>query len=239
MHRAGWDVAALPLAPHGACMIWFEDVRKSFKLRDGGERVVLNDCNAEFPQGSRIGILGNNGAGKSTLLKLIAGSEQPNHGRIIRNGRVSFPVGFTGTFHPLHSARENIKFLAHVYDMDFLEVSEWIEEFAELKEYFDMPIATYSSGMFARVAFATSFALDFDVYLVDEAIEVGDARFRQKCAHVFEQRMEKSSLVLVSQNIATIRQYCNQAAVLYDGHLVIYDSLGEAIDFYDQILRTV
>jgi len=218
-------------------MIQFDRVNKVYKAKEE-RRVILDDCDAVFPAGSRVGVLGMNGAGKSTLLRLIAGSEAPTRGKIIRRGRVSFPVGFTGTFHPLHSARENIAFLAHVYDMDRSEVSGWIEDFSELGRYFDMPVATYSSGMFARIAFATSFAFDFDVYLVDEAIEVGDARFRAKCAEAFSYRMQSSSLVLVSQNIYTIRQYCSQGAVLSGGTLKIYDSLDEALDVYEHILRT-
>jgi capsular polysaccharide transport system ATP-binding protein len=218
-------------------VIVFKQVRKSYRLKEGGERVVLENCNAVVPTGSRVGVLGMNGAGKSTLLRMIAGAELPNNGTIHRHGRVSFPVGFTGTFHPLHSARENIRFLAQIYGMDLLDVSRWIEEFSELGQYYDMPVATYSSGMFARIAFATSFAFDFDIYLVDEAIEVGDARFRSKCAIAFEQRMTNSSLVLVSQNVSTIRQYCDRGAVLYGGVLQVYDSLDEAMDVYDQLLR--
>jgi len=218
-------------------MVRFEAVRKTYKLKQG-QRVVLDRCEAVFPTGSKVGILGMNGAGKSTLLRLIAGSEHPNRGRIVRQGRVSFPVGFTGTFHPLHTARENIRFLAQIYGMDFREVSDWIEDFCELGKYFDMPVRTFSSGMFAKIAFATSFAFDFDVYLVDEAIEVGDARFRAKCADAFAQRMEGSSLILVSQNIGTIRQYCNQGAVLHGGCLQVFGNLDEALTAYEMILRS-
>jgi capsular polysaccharide transport system ATP-binding protein len=217
-------------------VIQFENVRKSYRLTNG-RRVVLDDVSVTFPQGSRIGVLGINGAGKTTLLRLIAGGEEPDRGRILRSGRVSFPLGFTGTFHPQHTARENIKFLARIYDMDVVEIIDWIEDFAELGRYFDMPVGTYSSGMYARVAFGTSFAFDFDVYLVDEGIEAGDERFRKKCALAFSERITRASLILVSQNIHTIRQYCDRGAVLHDGKLAIFETLDEAMDAYEHVLK--
>jgi len=217
-------------------VIELDGVVKSYRLK-AGKRTVLDHVSATFPFGMRIGILGMNGAGKSTLLRLLAGSEEPDRGRIVRGGRISFPIGFTGTFNPFYSARENVKFLAYIYDMDEAEVIDWVEDFAEIGAYFDMPVSTYSSGMFARVAFATSFAFDFDVYLVDEAIEVGDAHFRKKCWDAFSERIETASLILVSHNPHTMRQYCTTGAVLHGGQLVIYPEIDEAIEVYEQVLR--
>lgn len=219
-------------------MVQFEDVVKTFKLKHG-KRVVLDKVTATFPTRSRIGILGRNGAGKSTLLSLIGGGEPVDSGRIRRSGRVSFPLGFSGAFHRYHSARQNISFLAHIYGMDAQRVTEWIEDFAELGPYFDLPLATYSSGMMARVTFGTSFAFDFDVYLVDEAIEVGDARFRAKCAAAFAERLETASLIMVSQNPATIRQYCRTGAVLNRGKLTMYQTIDEAFEAYEHVLREI
>lgn len=217
-------------------MIRFEEVTKSYRVR-GGRHTILDDVTFVLPPRCRIGILGANGAGKSALLRLIAGGEMPDSGRIVREGRVSFPVGFTGTFHALLTARENVGFLARIYGMNAAEVSGWIEEFAELGPYFDMPVGTYSSGMHARIAFATSFAFDFDVYLVDEVIETGDARFRRKCAAAFDERMKSASLVLVSHHIETIRQYCDVAAVLHQGKLSAYPTIDEALDTYELNLK--
>ena len=217
-------------------MIRLEGVSKSYRVRDG-RHTILDDVTFVLPPRCRVGILGSNGAGKSALLRLIAGGEMPDSGHIVREGRVSFPVGFTGTFHPLLTARENVLFLARIYGMDAAEVGGWIEEFAELGPYFDMPVGTYSSGMFARIAFATSFAFDFDVYLVDEVIETGDARFRRKCAAAFDERMKSASLVLVSHHIETIRQYCDVAAVLHRGRLNAFPTIDEALDTYEMSLR--
>lgn len=218
-------------------MIRLEGVTKSYNV-PGGRHVVLDDVTFVLPPLCRIGIFGANGAGKSALLRLIAGSEMPDSGRIVREGRVSFPVGFTGTFHPLLSARENVSFLARVYGMDHREINDWIEAFAELDRYFDMPVGTYSSGMFARIAVATSFAFDFDLYLVDEVIEVGDAGFRKKCAAAFKERMKSASLILVSQHVDTIREYCDQGAVLHGGKLSEFTTIDEALENYERSLKS-
>ena len=219
-------------------MIRVEGVTKSYSL-PRGRHVILDDVTVSLPPLCRVGIFGVNGAGKSALLRLMAGSEMPDAGRIIREGRVSFPVGFTGTFHPLASARDNISFLARVYGMDRREVSAWIEDFCELGRYFDMPVGTYSSGMFARIAVATSFAFDFDLYLVDEVIEVGDAGFRRKCAAAFQERLKSASLVLVSQHVDTIRQYCDMGAVLHQGKLSAFTTVDEALERYEHSLETM
>jgi capsular polysaccharide transport system ATP-binding protein len=217
-------------------VIRFEGVSKSYFVR-GGRHTILDDVTFALPPRCRIGILGVNGAGKSALLRLIAGGEMPDSGTIVREGRVSFPVGFTGTFNSLLSARENVAFLARIYGMDAREVIAWVEDFAELGKYFDMPVATYSSGMHARIAFATSFAFDFDVYLVDEVIETGDARFRRKCAAAFDERMKSASLVLVTHHVHTIRQYCDTAAVLHRGKFLAFPSIDEALDHYEARLH--
>jgi capsular polysaccharide transport system ATP-binding protein len=217
-------------------MIRLEGVSKSYRVREG-RHTILDNVTFTLPPRCRVGILGGNGAGKTALLRLIAGGEMPDSGRIVREGRVSFPIGFTGTFHPLLSARENVSFLARVYGMQGADVSGWIEAFAELGPYFDMPVGTYSSGMYARIAFATSFAFDFDVYLVDEVIETGDVRFRRKCAQAFDERMKTASLILVSHQISTIRQYCDVAAVLHRGKLSAFPTIDEALDTYEMSLR--
>jgi capsular polysaccharide transport system ATP-binding protein len=216
-------------------MLHFENVSKSFPTH-GPRKVVLENASFTIPARCKVGVFGRNGAGKSTLLKLIAGSELPDKGHIHKAGRVSFPIGFTGTFHPDLTGRVNVRFLADIYGMDAEEMLGWVEEFAELGPYFDMPLRTYSSGMFSRLAFGASFAIDFDLYLVDEAIETGDARFRRKCALAFEARLENAALVIVSHNIGTIREYCDLGAVLDTGHFKLYSSLDDAVDNYEAVL---
>jgi capsular polysaccharide transport system ATP-binding protein len=160
-------------------MIEFRNVSKTYKSH-GNSKVILHDANFIFPEGHNFGILGANGVGKSTLIRLIAGAEPPDKGSVVQRARISFPVGFSGTFHPHLSGRQNAKFVARVYGENVRRVVDFVAEFSELDAYFDMPIITYSSGMMAKLAFGLSLGIDFDVYLVDEVIEVGDARFRQK-----------------------------------------------------------
>ena len=148
-------------------------------------------CRPNSRAGHNFGILGANGSGKSTLIRLLAGSELPDRGTIRRRVRVSFPLGFGGTVHGALSGRENVAFIARVYGAGMRQTARFVEEFAELGEYFDMPVDTYSAGMRARLAFGVCLAIDFDVYLIDEVTEIGDERFRRKCAAAFRERLRR------------------------------------------------
>ncbi len=215
-------------------MIELRNVRKSFRIRNG-RRVVLRDASIRFCKGRNVGILGLNGSGKSTLVRLLAGIELPDSGSIIRNARVSFPLGFSGTFDPFLTGRENARFIARLYRLEWRPYVDFIKEFAELGRFFDEPVKIYSSGMRARLAFATSIAANFDVYLVDEVTAVGDMRFRERCAETFAQRRAQSDVIMVSHNIGTIKRYCDAGAVLFNGHLEPYDDLDEAIAVYKSL----
>lgn len=196
---------------------------------DVGRKVILDDVTIALPAGHRIGVFGANGAGKSTLVRLLAGVELLDRGLIRRNGTVSFPLGFGGTFHPHLSGRENVRFLARLYGADEGEVLDRVEAFAELGTYFHRPVETYSTGMQARLAFGACLAIDFEVYLIDEVITVGDARFQRKCLEAFEARVEQSDIVIVSHDEATIRAWCDMGAVLHAGRLDLFDDLEEAL----------
>ena len=217
-------------------MIRLEHVAKAYRTR-GGRRVVLDNANALFESGHNFGILGVNGAGKSTLIRLLAGSELPDRGKVRRWARVSFPLGFGGTFHGALSGRENAAFIARIYGAAMRPTIGYVEEFSELGEYFDMPVNTYSAGMRARLAFAACLAVDFDVYLIDEVTEIGDQRFRRKCAEAFRARMARSDIILVTHNPQTIRQYCDRGAILADGALSLYDDVGAALTRYHRMLQ--
>jgi len=202
-----------------------------------GAKPCLTNVNVTFESGYNFGVLGVNGAGKSTLLRLIAGSEIPDFGVIRRYARVSFPLGFGGTFHGALSGRENVAFIARIYGAGIRGVLEYVENFSELGEYLHMPVNTYSAGMRARLAFATCLALDFELYLVDEVTEVGDQRFRQKCAEAFRDRMQRSDIILVTHNIHTLRQYCDRGAILANGELTLFDDIGTALGRYQRIVQ--
>lgn len=217
-------------------MIALENVTKAYAMT-GGRKVVLRNATAAFMPGHNYGILGINGAGKSTLIRLLAGTEMPDRGRVRRYARVSFPLGFSGTFHGALSGRENVAFIARVYGAGVRRTTRYVEEFAELGNYFEMPVRTYSAGMRARLAFGTCLAIDFDIFLIDEVTEVGDDRFRQKCAEAFRDRTQRSDIILVTHNSRTIRQYCDRGAVLAKGRLELYDEIAGALDRYHQLLK--
>lgn len=210
-------------------MIRLNAVSKSYHVRGRQQRVVLDAVSAEFPTGKNVGVLGLNGAGKSTLIRLLSGAENPDRGQIERSGLVSFPLGFSSIFHPDLSGRANIAFAARIYNLDPKEVSDYVLWFSELGDYFDAPVKFYSSGMLAKLAFGLCLAVDFDVYLIDEITEVGDGVFREKAAMAFRDRAQRSDIIIVSHNVDTIREYCDIGAVLHQGALGIYPSVGDAL----------
>lgn len=217
-------------------MIELKNVCKSYRT-PYGKKVVLDDVSIRFNQGTNIGILGLNGAGKSTLIRMICGNELPDSGEVIRKSRVSWPIGLGIGFHGSLTGRENLRFTARVYGKDIHEIVNFVEDFAELGHYMDMPIKTYSSGMRAKLAFGLSMAIGFDFYLVDEAHAVGDATFRQKSLDAFNERKKTSTLIIVSHSPSVIRENCDKAAILFDGHLYQYEDLDSAFKVYDEICR--
>ena len=199
-------------------MLALEHVYKSYPTRKG-MRTILHDINFSLKKGEKLGILGRNGAGKSTLIRLIGGVEFPDSGRIIRNMSVSWPLAFSGAFQGSLTGMDNLRFICRIYNADIAKVKKFTEDFAELGIYLNEPVKTYSSGMKARLAFALSLAIEFDCYLIDEVIAVGDARFNAKCKYeLFEKRKDRS-LILVSHSERSIKQYCDQGVILQDGHL--------------------
>jgi capsular polysaccharide transport system ATP-binding protein len=215
-------------------MIELRNLCKSYRTRKG-IKTVLNQVNAVFRPGQNIGILGRNGAGKSTLLRLIGGAEMPTSGKILRGASISWPIGFSGGFHGSLTGRENLRFISRIYNADIGKVTAFVEDFSELGEYLDMPISTYSSGMKSKLAFGLSMAIDFDFYLIDEVTAVGDESFKAKSKAEFARRRDHSTLIVVSHNVATIREYCNIAAVLDGGQLTMYDQVKPAIEHYHLI----
>ncbi|MDF3066811.1 MAG: transporter related protein [Polyangiaceae bacterium] len=213
-------------------MIELSNVTKAYATRSGSN-VVLDSISFTFPFRKNIGILGRNGSGKSTLLRVIAGTEQPDSGHVLRSGSVSWPIGFAGGFNGSLSGEENCRFVARIYGADVDEVVGFTMDFAELGEYFYMPVKTYSSGMKARLAFGLSMAIEFDAYLVDEVTAVGDAQFQQKCRAAFDARRNRSAVIIVSHQLGTIRDYCDCCAVLKEGQLLCFDSVDEAKRIYE------
>ncbi len=213
-------------------MIALRGVRKSYHTRLG-HREVLCGVDCEFRPGEQVGILGRNGAGKSTLLRVVSGVERPTSGRVERGMSVSWPLGFAGAMHYSISGADNARFIARIYGKPIGPTLEFVEDFAELGEYFGMPVRTYSSGMMMRLGFALSLAVDFDCYLVDEVVAVGDTRFGERCRRALAERRERSALLLVSHQAETVRAFCTSAAILHGGRLTRYDDLDQAIAAYE------
>jgi capsular polysaccharide transport system ATP-binding protein len=215
-------------------MIEFHNVSKAYRSAKAS-KTILRNFTGEFPRGRNIGLLGVNGAGKSTVLRLIAGTEYVDSGTITRRVRVSPPIGFSGSFVGSLSGRENCRFIARIYGVDARRVERFVEEFAEVGKYFDMPVVSYSSGMKARVAFGVNMAIDFECYLVDESLSVGDATFRARCDAVFDARRKRASMILVSHSPRMMRRYCDMGAILSDGEVRLYDRLEDAIAEHHRI----
>ena len=208
-------------------MIWLQDICKTYPTRSGPIR-VLKDVNLLVNSGERVGILGRNGAGKSTLIRLISGAELPTSGTIQRDMSVSWPLAFGGAFQGSLTGYDNLRFICRVYGVDPKEKVEFVEDFSELGIYLREPVKTYSSGMRARLAFAISMIIEFDCFLIDEIIAVGDARFHEKCHHeLFEKRGDRA-MIIVSHDPTYISEHCNRAAVLSGGSLYEAGSVEEA-----------
>jgi capsular polysaccharide transport system ATP-binding protein len=218
-------------------MIRFEHVTKRYRLRSGS-KTILGDASFDIQRGQNLAVLGVNGAGKSTFLRLISGNELPDSGRIRREGvSISWPLGFAETFHGSLSGRDNLKFACRIYSRSVEAVTDYVQSFSELGASLDEPVKNYSSGMRARLAFGLSMAFDFDVYLVDEITAVGDARFKAKCAEVFGQKLEKSDIIMVSHSMSTLKEFCSVGCVLDKGTLKFYDSVKDAIDVYNSLMK--
>lgn len=215
-------------------MIQFQNVTKSYRLRGGARRLVLDDLSITLPH-RNIAVLGRNGAGKSTLLQLISGSIDPDRGRITRNVRISWPIGFRGSFHGMLTGVENIRFVARLYGADPDPVIAYVSDFAELGPFLHEPVRTYSSGMSARLAFGLSMALRFDTYLVDELLSVGDASFQKKSKSAFAELLQKSRMIMVSHSMGALRDYCDCGLVVHGGKALFHEDLNEAIEEYRRL----
>ena len=214
-------------------MIRIEDLSKHYETRFG-PRTVLDRINFDLLPGRNVGILGRNGAGKSTLIRLLSGAEQPSRGHIHRGMSVSWPLAFGGAFQSHLTGLDNLKFVCRVYGVDYKPLVHFVEDFTELGVYFREPVSHYSQGMVTRLAFALSMAIEFDCFLIDEAMVVGDARFHERChVELFQKRRDRA-FVLVSHDANVIKLYCERAYVLHQGRLLPFDSVDEAYDFYQQ-----
>ena len=214
-------------------MICLQQVGKTYSTRSGPVR-VLRGVDLTVHSGERIGILGRNGAGKSTLIRMISGAELPTGGRIERRMSVSWPLAFGGAFQGSLTGYDNLRFICRIYGVDPRDRIGFVEAFSELGIYLREPVKTYSSGMRARLAFAISMVIEFDCFLIDEIIAVGDARFHEKCNHELFVKRADRAMIIVSHDPGYIREHCTRAAVLHQGALVHFDTVDAAFAFYSE-----
>jgi capsular polysaccharide transport system ATP-binding protein len=216
-------------------MLSVEHVSKVYETRHGPYK-VFDDVSFTLQRGRNIGILGRNGAGKSTMIRLISGAERPTTGRIRRGMRVSWPLAFAGAFAGNLTGLDNLKFVCRIYGIDYRPLVPFIEEFTELGIFFREPVMHYSHGMMTRLAFALSMAIEFDCFLIDEAMIVGDVRFHARCQYeLFEKRKDRA-FILVSHDVNTIKAHCENAVVLHEGRLFAFPDVESAYMFYMETL---
>jgi capsular polysaccharide transport system ATP-binding protein len=215
-------------------MIELRQLTKSYPTPHG-RRYIFRDLNFTFPADVSIGLIGPNGAGKSTLVQLLSKTASPDSGKIITDQRISWPVGLTGGFQGSLTGRDNVEFVCRVYgarEAAMRKIVDFVRDFAEIGQYFDLPVKSYSSGMRARLAFGLSMALDFDYYLIDEVMAVGDALFKSKSTAVFHKKMASANLILVSHNMADIKNLCNVVVLVQDGNATLYEDIDAGIAAY-------
>lgn len=212
--------------------------------RDGlrkGEFWAIHDISFELRKGETLGILGLNGAGKSTLLRVIAGIFPPDTGSIKIRGKLGSLIALGAGFHPHMTGRENIFLNGTILGMKREEIErkfDTIAQFADIGEFLDAPVATYSSGMVVRLGFAIAIHSDLDVMVIDEVLSVGDLSFQNKCLRkIFEKKQEGTSFIFVSHGVETVRLVCDRCVLLNDHKVHTYGSVDEVIMAYNQILR--
>lgn len=214
-------------------MIAFEGVSKSFAT-NRGRKVILDQASFRIEPGNSLGILAQNGAGKTTIINMIAGLEKPDEGRIIRDARISFPLGFMGGLVTRHTATENARYIARLYDLDPDYVETFCRWMAGIGDYFDMPVGTYSQGMRARFSFSLMLALEFDYYLIDEGMpQTTDVEFNKRAGTMLRDRLQNATVVIVSHQAGTLEKFARSAAVLHNGQVYMFETLEEAKRLYD------
>ena len=202
---------------------------------------ALKNVNFEVAKGDRVGILGLNGAGKSTLLKVIAGVFKPSEGKIIKNGRLVPLLELGAGFESQYTGRENIYLYGAMlgYSKSFIEEKfDEIVEFSELKDFIDVPIKNYSSGMKARLGFSIATLVSPDILILDEVLSVGDAKFRKKSEKKVLSMFDKGVTVLfVSHSLAQVQRLCNKAMILEKGKLIAYGDIDTISEQYQKMIE--
>jgi capsular polysaccharide transport system ATP-binding protein len=207
-------------------------VRRLDKTWRGAAAPVLSDVGFDLEHGGRLALMGRNGQGKSTLIKILGGVLSPTRGDVTWRMSVSWPIGFGGGFQGSLSGLDNIRFIARIYDRPYAETLARVDDFAELGPALREPVKHYSSGMRARLAFGLSLAIEFDCYLIDELVAVGDARFQQKCREALFERRAERTFIMASHDMHLVAEQCDRALIIEGGRAKMFADVDEAIEIY-------
>ena len=206
------------------------------------EKIAVNDLSFSIQKGESVALFGKNGAGKSTILKMITSVTYPTSGEITVDGRVSALLELTAGFDPEFTGRENIYFRGQLMGLSDAEVRKLepeIIEFADLGDYIDQPVRTYSSGMKARLGFAINVSIEPEILIVDEALSVGDSEFKKKCTekinHIVNE--EDVTFLFVTHSTGVAKAFCKRGMVMRLGTLLFDGDINEAADFYQKMLE--
>ena len=201
---------------------------------------ALSDVSLIIQRGETVGIIGRNGSGKSTLLQVVAGILQPTHGDIYVNGRISALLELGAGFNPEFSGRQNVFINAAILGLSYDEIEIRFSEiaaFANIGDYIDQPVKTYSSGMYVRLAFAIAINVNPDILIVDEALAVGDTLFQTKCFAKFREFQERGvTVVFVTHSLDLVTRYCSGAYLLEQGKLIYSGAPKKVVDEYNRLI---
>lgn len=206
------------------------------------EKKAVNNVSFNVKKGESVAIFGKNGAGKSTILKMITGVTFPTNGEINVKGRVSALLELTSGFDPEFTGRENIYLKGRILGLREEEIKKLeptIVEFAELEEYIDQPVRTYSSGMKARLGFSVNVNIEPEILIVDEALSVGDEEFKKKCMKKINEIIEKDNVTLLFVTHATgvAKEFCKRGIVMQNGKIICDTDINEAVEVYNKTLK--
>jgi lipopolysaccharide transport system ATP-binding protein len=203
---------------------------------------ALDDINLEIPKGETFGIIGQNGSGKSTLLQIIAGTLTPTTGEVHVNGRISALLELGSGFNPEFTGRQNVFFNGRILGLSQEELESKFDEiadFADIGDFIEQPVKTYSSGMFVRLAFAVAVSVEPEILIVDEALSVGDIYFQQKCfERIRELRDAGTTLLFVSHDRNAVYKLCNRSVLMESGKIILDSKPKQVLDLYEaKLLR--
>jgi capsular polysaccharide transport system ATP-binding protein len=212
-------------------MLTVRGLSKQF-IRHGRPHVLFEDLSFDLGKDGRIALLGRNGQGKSTLLKILGGVLPATRGSIRWTMRNSWPLGFGGGFQGGMTGLDNIRFLGRLYGSPANTLIKRVEEFSQLGDALSIPVKYYSSGMRARLAFGLSIAIEFDCYLIDEIVAVGDAMFTRKCQEELFGRRGDRAFIIASHDLNFLKETCTSAIVINSGRAKLFDNIDLAIAIY-------